>query len=423
MQRRSLLAALAALPLATVSPAVIAAGATGRRPAPRAARANELFRILDAERDWLGPVWSEPRRHRLQLLYTRIERDAAGKPSFRHHAWRLDRDRYFWPASLVKLPIAAFALERARELSALGIDRDTPMFLEEGPACRMPDPDAGDSIARSVRRALVVSENPAYSRLFDVVGPDVAHRRLTAMGHPDARIVARFVPCTREENRRLAALRFESPAGRVLARLPSRDAGHQPPVPLEDATLDADFRSDDGTLQRGPVDASFRNFLPIEAAHRLLMAVLFPAAMPRHARFALPREDLALLREALSLRPSDSVDPAYDPATHPDSHVRLFGWGAGRRPLPRHLTVYSKIGEAWGYLSECAYIVDRERAVEFVVSGVGYFNRDGVLNDDRYDYESLGHPFFERVGQVLLAHERARSRRGRFDPGRPWYDG
>ena len=423
MHRRHLLRALVALPLATAPPAIGAAGRTRRGPSAGAAPANELFRILDAERDWLGPVWADPRRHQLQLLYTRIERSASGKPRFEHHGWRLERDRYFWPASLVKLPIAAFALERARALATRGIDRDSRLFLETGPACRMPDPDAGDSIARSVRRALVVSENPAYSRLYDVVGPDLTRRRLAAMGHPDARIVARFVPCTREENRQLAGLRFESPDGRVLARLAPRDAGRQPPVPLMDAMLDADFRGDDGTRQAGPIDFSFRNFLPLEAAHRLLMAVLFPAAMPRHERFQLPREDLMLLRGALSTRPADSVDPSYDPATHPDSHVRLFGWGAGRRPLPRHITVHSKIGEAWGYLSECAYIVDRDRGVEFMVSGVGYFNRDGVLNDDRYDYDTLGRPFFERVGQVLLAHERARVRRGRFDPHQPWYDG
>lgn len=384
---------------------------------------NDLLRILDQRRDWLGPVWAQPERHQLQLLYTRIERDRDGRPLFRNFSWRLDRGRYFWPASLVKLPMAAFALEQIRALALPGVDRDTALFLEHGPDCRMPDPDAGDSIARSVWRSLIVSENPAYSRLFDVVGPAYAGHRLAAMGHADARIVARFVPCTRDENRSLAGLRFESDQGLLLARQPPREVPAPALQTAIDASVAAAFRQDDGSLTSGPTDFSYRNFLPLEAAHRMLMAVIFPAAMPRHERFDLPPRDLDLLRAALSTRPADSRDPIYDQTDYPDSYARLFGWGAGRRPLPRSITVHSKIGEAWGFLSECAYIVDHEHGVEFMLSGVGYFNADGVLNDDRYEYTTLGYPFFERVGQVLLAHERTRRRRGRFDPARPWYDG
>jgi hypothetical protein len=194
-------------------------------------------------------------------------------------------------------------------------------------------------------------------------------------------------------------------------------------LPRLNASVAAAFLDEDGQLQPAPTDFSTRNFLPLETAHRLLMAVLFPAAMPAHERFNLSMADLMLLRAALSTRPAHSPDPTYDVATYPDAHVRLFGWGAGRRALPSSITSYSKIGEAFGFLSECAYIVDRDRGVEFMVSGVGYFNADGVLNDDRYEYATLGYPFFERVGQVLLAHERARTRSGRFDPERPWYDG
>jgi hypothetical protein len=384
---------------------------------------NPLFQLLDRERATLGPVWTNPEQYQLQLLYTRIDRDGYGRPTFRNYGWRLDRARYFWPASMVKLPMAAFALERARSLGAHGVNRDTPLFLEDGPACRMPDPDAGDSIARSVLRSLIVSENPAYSRLFDVVGAAQAGQRLAAMGHADARIVARFVPCTREENRSLSGLHFRAADGRTLLRIPARLDAEQAPLSNVDATVAAAFLDDAGQLLPAPTDFSTRNFLPLEVAHRLLMAVMFPAAMPAHERFDLSIKDLMLMRAALSTRPAQSIDPIYDVESHPDSHVRLFGWGAGRRTLPPGMTSYSKIGEAFGYLSECAYIVDRDRGIEFMVSGVGYFNADGVLNDDRYEYETVGYPFFERVGQVLLSHERARARRGRFDPEHPWYDG
>jgi hypothetical protein len=37
------------------------------------------------------------------------------------------------------------------------------------------------------------------------------------------------------------------------------------------------------------------------------------------------------------------------------------------------------------------------------VSAVIYTNRDGVLNDDRYEYESVGRPFMAELGRLVAA--------------------
>jgi hypothetical protein len=45
------------------------------------------------------------------------------------------------------------------------------------------------------------------------------------------------------------------------------------------------------------------------------------------------------------------------------------------------------------------------------LSATIYCNSDGILNDDLYDYESVGLPFMKHLGQVIYDHELKRERK------------
>lgn len=45
-----------------------------------------------------------------------------------------------------------------------------------------------------------------------------------------------------------------------------------------------------------------------------------------------------------------------------------------------------------------------------MLSGVIYVNRDGILNDDKYEYEETGYPFFKEVGRIIYEYEQNRKR-------------
>ena len=46
-----------------------------------------------------------------------------------------------------------------------------------------------------------------------------------------------------------------------------------------------------------------------------------------------------------------------------------------------------------------------------MISGVIYVNKDGVLNDDKYEYEETGYPFFKEVGNIIYNYELKRRRK------------
>lgn len=65
------------------------------------------------------------------------------------------------------------------------------------------------------------------------------------------------------------------------------------------------------------------------------------------------------------------------------------------------LRVYDKIGRAYGFSTENAYLVDGRDGRAFFLAITLYTNADGVLNDDRYGYEDVADPFLDAAGRAI----------------------
>jgi hypothetical protein len=78
--------------------------------------------------------------------------------------------------------------------------------------------------------------------------------------------------------------------------------------------------------------------------------------------------------------------------------------------IPDYIRVFNKTGWSYGFLTDVAYIVDFKHKVEFMLSGTVYVNSDGVLNDNKYEYEETGYPFFKELGNIIYQYELNRDR-------------
>ena len=63
----------------------------------------------------------------------------------------------------------------------------------------------------------------------------------------------------------------------------------------------------------------------------------------------------------------------------------------------------------YGFLLDSAWI--QSGSQQCVLSAVIYVNSDGVLNDDKYEYDSVGVPFLATLGRELLALQREQAPR------------
>jgi len=79
--------------------------------------------------------------------------------------------------------------------------------------------------------------------------------------------------------------------------------------------------------------------------------------------------------------------------------------------MPPHVRVFNKVGWAYGCLTDVSYVADFKNKVEYMLSVTIYVNSDGILNDNKYDYETIGWPFLYKAGQTIYRYELNRSRK------------
>ena len=312
------------------------------------------------------------------------------------------------------MPLAFLALEKIDSLAGYGIDRNTPMLTDSaynGQTAVSTDTSAADgwpSVAQYIRKIFLVSDNDAYTRLYEFLGQEYINRRLGELGYRDIRITRRFVPMNEDENRHTNPIRFVQAGKPLYTQAPafsqfSFDFGH--PALIGNAYLD---RHD--SLIHQPMDFTRHNNFPLEDAQQILQSVLFPESVKAKQRFRLKADDYRFLYRYMSEYPHESIHPHYDPVEYFDSYTKFFLFKAGRTPIPSYIRVFNKPGWAYGFLTDIAYIVDFKNNVEFMLTGTIYVNSDGVLNDDKYDFDTIGYPFFKEVGDIIYKHELERKK-------------
>jgi hypothetical protein len=109
--------------------------------------------------------------------------------------------------------------------------------------------------------------------------------------------------------------------------------------------------------------------------------------------------------------PRESKYPKYDPAEYWDSYVKFFMFGDKKYSLTGEIRIFNKVGEAYGYLIDNAYVVDFNNNIEFLLSANIYVNEDQIFNDDKYEYDQIGFPFLSNLGAVIYNYELKRERK------------
>ena len=362
---------------------------------------GSLEALMVSQPERFATVLENPAKHRIQIIYTQIDRDADNQPTFRSFEYRLNDDEYFYPASTVKLPAAVLALEKLRDLGVAGLGRDTVMLAG--------DDVSGKSIGRYVREILLVSDNEAYNRLYEFLGQEYINERMREAGFEGTRIMHRLeVALSLEDNRNTGPVRFVEGDATIYDQEAVRsgtDFTAAAPILLGKAEFVG------GELLERPKDFAEKNAFPLQAQHDFIKAVMFPDSVAEARRFRLSEEDYAFLRRNMSGYPGDSGIPEYaDAETYPDGYVKFLMFGGDAASIPDNIRIYNKVGDAYGFLTDAAYIVDSENDIEFILAATIYTNANETFNDNIYEYADIGLPFLRKLGQAVYEVELQRSR-------------
>lgn len=375
-----------------------------------------LAEILTREKDsLLRRVIEHTEIYHYQIIYTQINRNKNNKPVFTNYYYNYDPLQYFNPASTVKMPLAFLSLEKLKELHKRGVNKFTAMQYDSGwsrQTVLYKDSTAENglpSIAQFIRKAFLISDNDAYTRMYEFVGQQTINRRLHEMGYPDLRITRRFMRMNLEENRHTNPIRFIKPDGPLIYS--------QPPAFNTDSfdfshinKMGKAYLNAQDSLVNEPIDFTMANNMTVYHLQQLLQSVLFPKSVPARQRFDLSKDDYQFLYRFLSQYPSETDYPKYDTSIYYDSYVKFF-FKQGSHTMPPYIRVFNKVGWAYGCLTDVSYVADFKNKVEFMLTATIYVNSDGILNDDKYEYDSIGWPFLYKMDQCIYNYELKRERK------------
>lgn len=389
------------------------------RPVPAQPRLPHRL-LAPADTAGLGRVLARPGYYHLQISLVRIRRDERGVAHLaRPVRYRVRPREYFYPASAVKLAAATLALEKLELLQAAtpGLNPDSPMRTDSafaGQTCAVRDATAASgrpSVGHYLRKMLLVSDNDAFNRLYEFVGPQELNAGLRRLGLRRARLVHRLSVGDGEPGwRHTNPIRFFADTAEAQLLLIQPAGYWAAPLPAARVWPASMFIGQvhlNGAGQRvpQPLDLSQKNVFSLPDLQHLLQAVLLPETVPSGQRPRLTPTNYARLREALGQLPPQSSSPRYDSLAYPGTYAKYLLGGGGLACLPPGVRVYNKIGQAYGFLIDNAYVVDATRGVEFLLAAVLYVNADGVLNDDNYDYDTVGLPFLRELGRRVYEAE------------------
>lgn len=353
---------------------------------------NPLEWALASDHPAIRRVMDSLSQYEVQVRYTRIERQG-DSILFTDFDFQVDDQHYFYPASTVKFPIAVLALEKLNGIDTL--TKETRYYIE------------GDSIentfAEDVLKVFAVSDNHANNRLLEFLGQDAINNGLHDKGIVNVRISHRLGVHTDDVTTKPLVV-YLNDSTTAITR-PSINTVVQP-LDLNGMRKGKGFYEND-SLEKRPFDFSLKNYYPISSQHEVLKRVIFPEKFSEGERFKLSGEQREFLLDAMHMLPREL---GYDSIQYYDGYCKFFIYGDTKERIPEYIQIYNKVGFAYGTLTDCAYITDSRNKVEFLLTATILVNKDGIFNDDAYEYDEIGLPFLATLGRALYSYETDRKK-------------
>jgi beta-lactamase class A len=346
---------------------------------------NLLKKALASDNEKIKRIMDNPEVFELQIIYTQIIKGKNNKITLKDYTYNLNKDNYFYPASTVKFPIAIMALEKLNTIPNTSLNSQ---FTIDGNTNVL-------KFSEEISKIFAVSDNDASNNLFEFIGFDYLNKNMEMKGLKPFRINHRL--STANSGSKTIKSITLTKDDQSTEYFPSYNTEKYTPLQLNKIKKGNGYLEDD-VLVNEPFDFSNKNYYPLETLHNTLKRIVFPKNFKESERFHITEKDREFILFSMQNLPKNA---GYNPKEYYDGYCKFFMFGDTKENIPDSIKIYNKVGDAYGTLTDCAYIVDSEKNIEFMVSATLLVNKDGVFNDNIYEYEEIGLPFLAELGRQL----------------------
>ncbi len=319
--------------------------------------------------------------HELQIILSTLQR-TENRISFIDCSYGVNDSLYSYPANTVKLPIALLTLEKLETDNRFSLT--TPFFIE------------GDSTTTSfnqeLKRLFETNNHHSFNSLFEYLGSDTINIKLTRKNTGTVSITRRLGIENADDIATRPLIYYVNDS--VLKT--TRSFLNQQPKRLYLKNILKGNAYYQGLIRVDlPMDFSAENYLPLTTLHNLMKRLISPGSYTTQEQFMISEEHRNFLIRLLMHSPSISGDTVKASAKESFLFPSYF-----KRKHP-NVTVINVCGKGYGYLTDTAYIYDPEHRIEFILSATIYVNKNGVFNDEFYEYTETGIPFLSQIGREI----------------------
>ena len=349
------------------------------------------------EDEFVRKIIRDKDNYEIQILYTEVSKNNLDQTEFKDFQFQLNDEKYFYPASTIKLPIAIMTLSKINELRAEGSNISLKSKLKLSLINNKKEIIVKDSISsfqNLIADVFLVSDNSASNVLIDFIGYNYFNSSMINAGYQNTYLNHKFNPdpfvdsswiittldndvISSKENKRNVI------AGSNISNLKK---GERSLV--------------NGKIINESMDFSLKNRSSLTDMHNIMKNLIYPEITL--SKFNLNVEDYDFLRYWMSRFTYEDLGNKYiSDDRFFNSYNKFFIHGMDTILKSTDIRVYNKIGQAYGTSTDSAYIKNYKEDVEFFLTATIYTNKNEIINDNIYEYGDTAIPFLSRISKTL----------------------
>jgi len=347
--------------------------------------------------NFLTEILKNKEEYEIQIAYTEITRDKDGKPVFRDFEFQVDEEKYFYPASTIKLPITVLALSKINELRAEGSNITPKSKIKLSLINNKNEIILKDSITsfqNLIADVFLVSDNSASNVLIDFIGFNYFNSSMSNLGFENTYLNHKFNPDPFVDSSWI----ISSLDNEIIS------SNENQKTVLASSNISnlkkGEKRFINGEIKNESLDFSSKNRSSLTDMHNIMKNLIYPETSL--SKFNLNVEDYDFLRYWMSRFTYEDLGTKYiGDSKFFNSYNKFFIHGTDTILNNTDVRVYNKIGQAYGTSTDSAYIKNYKEDLEFFLTATIYTNKNKIINDNIYEYGDTAIPFLSNLSKAL----------------------
>ncbi len=349
--------------------------------------------------DFLKEIIKEKEDYEIQILLTKIDQYNS-KVDFQEYKYQLDDNKYFYPASTIKLPIVVLTLKKINELRSKGseITLKSKIILNyKDNYSELVIRDSITSFQNLIADVFLVSDNSASNILIDFIGYNYFNHEMENAGFDKTYLNHKFNPDPYVNS----TWQISDLDNNIISSLND----NQKIIKANDETNGlekGDRRYFKGEILDESLNFSEKNRSSVTDMHNIIKYIFYPEIFDSTNNFNLNVEDYDFLRYWMSRFTYEDIGEKFiGDEKFFETYNKFFIHGDEQSVSNEQIRVYNKIGQAYGTSIDNGLIKNYQDNIEFILTATIYTNKNKVINDNLYEYDDIAIPFLAKLSRGI----------------------